>query len=101
MPEDDRTVDGSRWRRDPAAGDPCVEQLVGRRAMVPHGDRAHCAKSRRIEDVIALAVMNDDVMREFVLHDDFDDLSAMCEGPRKDVFESAQLHDLARIPALQ
>lgn len=65
--------------------------------MVPHGDRVDGAKSGRVEDVIALGFAHDDVMREFVLHDDLDDVGAVCAAPREHIFERAQLHDPASI----
>jgi hypothetical protein len=72
MAEHDRTVDGTGRRRDPAAGDARVEELVGRRAVVPHGDRVDRAESRRVEHDEGVASAHDHVVRVLVLHDDVD-----------------------------
>ncbi len=51
--EDHRAVDGAGRSRGPAAGQPIVEELVGGRAMVPHGDRVDAPESRRVEDEVS------------------------------------------------
>jgi hypothetical protein len=87
--EHDGTVDGAGRCGRPAARDPGIEQLICSWAMVPHGDRIDGAKSGRVEHVVALSLANHDVMREFVLNDDLDDVGAMCATPREHVFERA------------
>ena len=74
MPEHDRSVDGARWGRCPAARDAGIEQLVGSRAMVPHGDAVDAAESRRVVDAVVVGGASDDVVRVLVLHDDLDEL---------------------------
>lgn len=89
MTEDLRSVDGAGRRRRPATRDARVEQLVGGRAMVPHGDRVQRAQSGRFEDQKMCYLGDDDVVRVFVLHDHVDDRQI---GSPNDVFERAQHH---------
>jgi hypothetical protein len=89
MTKDDGAVDGPGRRRDPATRNPRLEELVGGRAMVPHGDRIDGAESGRVEDVEAVCFLDDDVVREFVLHDDLDDIGTLCAAPREHIFERA------------
>ena len=69
--EDDRAVDRVGRRRGPAVREPIVEQLVGSRAMIPHGDRGDAAQSGGIEHEERRGrPAHDDVVGELILHDD-------------------------------
>lgn len=64
--------------------------------MVPHGDAGDAAQSRRVVDEVAVAVARDDVVREFVLHDDLDELVAKGQH----VLERLDRHDPMLLPSL-
>lgn len=65
------------------------QQLVGGRAMVPHGDRSDAAQSSRVKGEVELARMRDDIVRVLVLHDDVDDRQPAVEH----VLERLELRD--------
>jgi hypothetical protein len=91
--EDDRAVDGARGRGGPAACEAVVEELVGGRAMVPHGDRGDAAESGGVEDEVReVRAAEDHVVREFVLHDDVEKLpgGAAAEAEAQDVLERVE-----------
>jgi hypothetical protein len=91
--EHDRTIDGARGRGDPAGRDPRFEELVGRRSVIPHGDRVDGAKSCRIEDEEARRLLDDHVVGELVLNDDVNDVAPIRATPREHVFERPQAID--------
>ena len=92
MPEHDRSVDCSGRRREPAACDPRIEQLVGGRTVIPHGDRVDRAQSGRIEAQIgAVGAPDEHIVRIFVLHDHVDEVGAMCPAPHQQLLDGGEL----------
>jgi hypothetical protein len=75
--------------RLPAARQPVVEELVGIRLMIPHGDRRDGAESGGIEAEIDRAVRKNDVVRVFVLRHDLGHLDSrrLAGAPRKYIGE--------------
>ena len=51
--EDHGAIDGPGRRGGAATGQPIVEELVGGRAMVPHGDRVDAPESGGVEDKVS------------------------------------------------
>jgi hypothetical protein len=92
MAEHLRPVDGRGRRRRPASRDARGEQLVGSRSVVPHGDLAQRAQSRRVVDEKARAVLHHDVVRVLVLDHDLDDREVR---PADEIFERVHLITLA------
>ena len=80
---------GGGWL--PAAAKPISQQLIGVRAMPPHGDRRDRAESGCIEAQKRGPERDDDVVRVFVLSDDFGDLNArrLRSSPAQQVAECA------------
>jgi hypothetical protein len=95
MPEHDGAVDGAGRRRDPAGGDTRLEQLVGGRSVIPHGDRVHAAESCRVEDEEALRLLDDHVVCEFILDDNVDDVAAGRATPPEHVLERPETIEAA------
>jgi hypothetical protein len=98
--DDSITVGEIRWRWMPARSDPCVEDLVCGRPMVPHGDRGDRSESRGPEDEAeAVAPRNDCVVRELVLYnyvgDDLGDdgCRRLRPPPRKHFGQGAEMAD--------
>ena len=92
MTEDDRAIDGTGRRRDPPTTNAIVEELVGGRAMVPHGDRVDAAESGGVEHERERVRRGDDhVVRVFVLHDDLGDVPVAYEAVGKHVLECREL----------
>jgi hypothetical protein len=58
-----------RRSRFPAVGEAAFEQFIGCRVLVPDGDRRHGSESGSVVNEKAIAIRNDHVVREFVLHD--------------------------------
>ena len=50
MAENNVSMDGRSGRGRPTALEPYCKQLIGRRPMIPDGDRRHHAKSGRVID---------------------------------------------------
>ncbi len=72
--EDLRTIFRTRRRRLPTARHASVEQFIRARLMTPDGDRRQSTESRGvINKPYAARMINDDVMRVFVLNDDIFD----------------------------
>jgi len=76
----DGSVDGAGRRRGPAARDPIVEELVGGRAVVPHGDRGDAPESRGVEDDEHVTRAAHDIVRVLVLDDHVEDLEAAVQN---------------------
>jgi hypothetical protein len=93
--EHDGTVDRAGWCGDPAGGDARLENLVGGRSVVPHGDRVDRAESRRVEDEKASRLLHDHVVSELVLDDDVDDIAAMGSAPSEHVLERLETIEAA------
>jgi len=81
--QDDRAIDGAGRGRGPASGEPGVEELVGGRAVVPHGDRGDAAESRGVEYDERIARATHDIVRVLVLDDHLEDLVPAVQ----DIFE--------------
>ena len=93
MTEHDRTIDGARGRGDPAGSDACFEELVGRRSVIPHGDRVDRAQSGGVEhEERPVLGAEENVVCIFVLHDDVDRLQdgMLLKGPAECFFQSGQ-----------
>ena len=95
MPEHDGAVDGAGGGGDPAGGNPSIEDLVGGRAVIPHGDRIDRAQSCRIEDEKPGGLFDDHVVGELVLDDDVDDVGAIRATPREHILERLQTIEAA------
>ena len=70
MSQDHLSILHRRGRRRPAACEPRFQQFIGRRPMIPDGDRRHHAESRGVvNEPEPAGIGNEDVVAEFVLRD--------------------------------
>ena len=68
MSEDHFSIDSWGGGRGPTAFEPCLQQLICRRAMIPDGDRRHHSESGRVVYQPKPArVWHEDVVAELVL----------------------------------
>ena len=68
MSENQLSIDSCRGRGGPTAFEPCLQQLICRRPMIPDGDRRHHSESGRLvyQPKPAL-VWHEDIVAELIL----------------------------------
>lgn len=88
MSEDLGAVDGRGRLGLPTRSEACVEQLICIGLVIPNGDRRQPAQSCRIKDEHQIVgPADEDVMGEFVLHDDTQELESLAQSPADDVLQ--------------
>lgn len=95
IPEDPVPALQATRRGLPAAAQACVEQLAIRWLVIPDGDRRHGTQSGGVEDEVARAVRNQDVVGVLVLCENrFDrEWRLLPSSPIESELESRQLSD--------